>query len=457
MGDVVSVPGLQRADGLQTGRRRQKLADCRRICLSQSRAGQRWLGAAPEPGHQVRVANAEKPGKPEAPTAQSLFSRLTTPTKHPPTMQLAALATVKNRVVLGVPLAFNVRNADQTLLLARGHLLQSQEQLDALMTRGALVDLAELQSPREHILKAPRSQLAALWTQSMDAVAQAIRSSAKAGFTGALESATEPVLALIDRDPDLAIFQVLRQGAAADTQYGAKRSMHSAITSQLVALRMGWAPEDAERAFKVALTMNISMLELQGQLSRQNVAPTLEQRQALQTHPMRSVQMLELAGVTDSAWLQAVLQHHENENGTGYPSGRSDVSDLASLARRADVYTAKLSSRSNRDAMAADIAGRQIFMDDPGHPMTAALVKEFGIYPPGCHVRLASGELAIVVARGKTITTPIVACLSNPRGAPLPQPVRRDTSDRAYAVEAVVGERSVTVRPTLEQLLALPA
>ena len=127
-------------------------------------------------------------------------------------MQLAALATVKNRVVLGVPLPFNVRNADQTLLLARGHLLQSQEQLDALMARGALVDLAELQSPRELILKAPRAQLAALWSQSMDAVGLAIRNSAKPGFTGALESATEPVLALIDRDPDLAIFQVLRQG-----------------------------------------------------------------------------------------------------------------------------------------------------------------------------------------------------------------------------------------------------
>ena len=88
--------------------------------------------------------------------------------------------------------------------------------------------------------------------------------------------------------------------------------------------------------------------------------------------------------------------------------------------------------------------------------MTAALVKEFGIYPPGCHVRLMSGELAIVVARGSTITTPVVACLSNAQGTALPAPLRRDTAQRAYAVQAVVGERNVNVRPTLEQLLALP-
>ncbi|MDP3611705.1 MAG: hypothetical protein Q8R98_07630, partial [Rubrivivax sp.] len=79
---------------------------------------------------------------------------------------------------------------------------------------------------------------------------------------------------------------------------------------------------------------------------------------------------------------------------------------------------------------------------------------EFGIYPPGCHVRLASGELAVVVARGAAITAPVVACLSNARGAPLSAPVRRDTSDRKYAVAGVVGEASVYPRLPLDRLMA---
>ena len=133
------------------------------------------------------------------------------------------------------------------------------------------------------------------------------------------------------------------------------------------------------------------------------------------------------------------------------------MGDLASLARRADVYTSKLASRSNRDSLAADVAGRQMFMQDPGHPMTAALVKEFGVYPPGCYVRLSSGELAIVVARGPTVTTPVVACLTNARGAPLQTPLRRDTTDRAHAVLSVVGEGSVSIRMPVEQLLKLAA
>jgi hypothetical protein len=170
---------------------------------------------------------------------------------------------------------------------------------------------------------------------------------------------------------------------------------------------------------------------------------------------MRSVRMLELAGVADAAWLQAVLRHHEQEDGSGYPSGCSEVGDLASLARRADVYTSKLSARSTRDALAADIAGRQMFMQDPGHPMTAALVKEFGIYPPGCYVRLASGELAIVVQRGATITSPVVICLTDADGRTLREFERRGTSDAAHAVVAVVGERDIARPLPLDRLAAL--
>lgn len=369
-------------------------------------------------------------------------------------MPFAELSAVRHRLLIGAPLPFNVRNADHTLLLAKGHAVESQAQLDALFERGALVDIAELQSARDEILKAPRGMLPQLWTQAMSRLGDTLRDASAPSFREALADAAMPVQSLVERDPDLAIFQVLRQGAGADLEYGAQRSLQTAITSLLVALRLGWEPADAERAFKVALTMNLSMLELQGQLSRQNTPPTPEQRNQLQTHPMRSVRVLETAGIRDADWLRAVLQHHESEDGSGYPSGTTTVGQLASLVRRSDIYTSKLASRSSRDAMAADLAGRQMFMQDPGHPMTAALVKEFGIYPPGCHVRLASGELAVVVARGEIITAPIVACLTNARGMPLAEPMRRETTDKAHAVVGVVGERSVSARQPLDRLLA---
>ncbi|HZF79711.1 MAG TPA: HD domain-containing phosphohydrolase [Rubrivivax sp.] len=371
-------------------------------------------------------------------------------------MQLAQLSSVKHRVHLGAPLPFNVRDADKTLLLARGQRIQSGEQLEALFSRGALVDLAELQTAREEITKAPRGQLPRLWQRCLLQVSQTLLNpSPGQSLVNALEEAAQPLQTLIERDADLAIFQVLRQGGNADLAYGAQRSLQTAITALLVAQRLAWDDAQCELAFKVALTMNISMLALQGELARQTTPPRATQRDELRSHPMRSVQILQLAGVDDAEWLEAVLHHHENEDRSGYPSGCSNVSELASLARRADTYTSKLASRSTRDALAADLAGRQMFMQDPGHPMTAALVKEFGIYPAGCYVRLASGELAIVVQRGKSITAPVVACLTTPRGQCLSEPERRETSLPAHAVVAVVGEGSIRKPLPLDRLAAL--
>jgi HD-GYP domain-containing protein (c-di-GMP phosphodiesterase class II) len=375
-------------------------------------------------------------------------------TQHHP-MHFADLSTIQHRLRVGAPLPFNVRDADHTLLLARGRTIDSDEQLRALCRRGALVDIAELLSPRDEVRQASRADLPRLWTRGLARVADTLAAAGTDTFRAALDEATGPVQALIERDPELAIFHVLRQGANDDAAYGAQRSLQTAITGFLVAQRLGWDTEQCARLFKVALTMNLSMLELQGRLARQPTQLTPEQRQELQTHPMRSVRLLEHAGVTDEAWLTAVLCHHEQEDGSGYPAGRTDAGDLASLARRADVYTSKLAARSTREALAADVAGRQMFMQDPGHPFTAALVREFGIYPPGCYVRLASGEMGIVVQRGATITTPIVACLTSAAGVPLGKPERREIGAGSAAVAAVVGERQVRVQHPLDRLAAL--
>ena len=370
-------------------------------------------------------------------------------------MQFSQLSAVKHRVVLGEPLPFNIRNADHTLLLARGHMLGSREQMEALFERGALVDIAELRTPLAPVMDAPPEMLPALWGQCMDKVGQTLKASSQPGFGAALDDVSGPVMSLIERDSDLAIFQVLRQQGNAHTEYGTNHSLHAAIATCLVAQRLGWDAASTQTAFKAALTMNLAMLELQGQLASQATPVTAAQRQAIDAHPLGSVRMLELAGITDADWLRAVAEHHEVPDGSGYPKGLREVSEVASLVRRADVYTAKLSARKGRDSMAADQAGRTMFMQEPGHPMAAALAKEFGVYPPGCYVKLASGETAVVVKRGASVTTPLVAALTTPGGEALADPEARDTSKRETAIACVVNEKSVRTRLAPEKLMKL--
>ncbi len=370
-------------------------------------------------------------------------------------MQFSQLATVKHRLTVGVPLPFNVRDADQTLMLARGQIVASFEQMEALFKRGALVDMAELPPGRKEVADAARTALPKLWSQCMDRIGQTLQKSSQDGFAAALDDVSGPVLQLIQRDPDLAVFQVLQQGGTKNIEYGLTHSVHTAISSFLVAQRLGWDAAEVQRAFKVALTMNLGMLELQGVLATQTTALTAEQRRAIHEHPQVSVAMLKHAGIDDADWLRAVAQHHETTDGSGYPAGLREVCDLAALVRRADIYTAKLSPRNSREAMAADQAGRTMFMQDPGHPMSAALAKEFGVYPPGCFVKLASGETGVVVKRGLNVTAPWVAVLTTANGVALKEPLPRDTSKREYAVAAVLHEKSVSVRISPEKLMQM--
>lgn len=376
----------------------------------------------------------------------------------PSPVQYSPLSQFKHRVGLTAPLPFNIFDADRTLLLARGQRLENVEQMRALLRRGALVDIAELRDPAAEARLAKPQELPGLWNRSLQQLGETLRHAAgDEKFVDALDAATPTVVTLIERDRDLAIFQVLRQEGNARVQYGAQRSMHAAITALLVAQRLGWSADDAQRAFKVALTMNISMLELQGELAQQATPLSDEQRDAIRAHPDLSRLMLELSGVSDPEWLRAVAEHHEAPDGSGYPGGLRQISDTADLVRRADIYTAKLSPRGTRQALAADQAGRQMFMQDPGHPMTAALVKEFGVYPPGCYVRLESGECGLVVRRGPTVTTPVVAVMSTAGGNTLRQPLRRDTSIKGHAIQAVISGHMMQSGISPEMLVMLAA
>ena len=375
-------------------------------------------------------------------------------------MQYSPLSQVQQRVQLRAPLPFNVRDHDGTLLLARGHVIETTEQMQALFARGALVDLAELQrllNPTARVQQARPEELPGLWTQCLKELNDSLRNCAKEGFLDALQQTAPAVLALIERDKDLAIFQVLRQDGNVHVEYGVTHSTHAAITAYLVAQRLGWSADETQRAFKATLTMNLSMLELQGQLAVQTTPPTPEQRDAIKAHPHFSRLLLEISGVTDTDWLSAVANHHEKPDGSGYPAGLRDSGDLAALMQRADIYTAKLSPRVNRDAVAADKAGRMMFMQEPGHPMVSALVKAFGVYPPGCFVKLMSGETGLVIKRGATVMAPIVAVVSSPFGASLPRPLRRDTSQREYAIHSVLGSPSGAARVTPDTLMAVLA
>ncbi|HVK31279.1 MAG TPA: hypothetical protein VM845_02100 [Burkholderiaceae bacterium] len=201
--------------------------------------------------------------------------------------------------------------------------------------------------------------------------------------------------------------------------------------------------------------MNLPIIELQGRLATQGNKPTETQLERLRAHPGEAADLLAAAGVTDAEWLVAVRQHHERRDGSGYPTATRDVAPLAVALRQADVLLAKVSPRAGRAPLPIQQAHREMFAECGGDPFASALIKEFGIYPPGDFVLLKSGEMAVVVRRGPTATTPEVAAITDRKGMPVTSSVRRDTAKPEFAIAGPAPDKALALRVPPERLFGL--
>ena len=372
-------------------------------------------------------------------------------------MKLLPLSDLRDRLAPGQPLPWGVRDAAGRLLLGKGHPVASEETLAALLDRGVFVDAEEAAAERAAAAPAPAPPEAGpplaepatpfeRWDRLCANLGPLLMNPAEKRFLLRLREAAAHVHALSEANTDLLLFLILRQDHGRFETYGVTHALHVACVCSLLAQRLGWDRADQERVIGAALTMNLSMLELQGTLAAQAGPPTRRQREAIHEHPRQAVRLLRAAGLDDEPWLVAVEDHHERSGGGGYPRNRVEPGTMSQLLRLTDQFTAKHSARATRPALPAHVAARQFFIENPGDPLAALLIKEFGIYPPGCLVRLVSGELGIVVRRGRTAIAPVVATLTTSQGRALAAPLLRDTARSNFAIASSVPEPAARVR-----------
>ena len=369
-------------------------------------------------------------------------------------MELCPLTKVQHRIKFGSPLPFSIRDASAKLLLAKNQVVFDEHQLEALVDRGACVNIDELRGVGADIYGAPPELLPSLWRKCADMLSRVLAGMPAPGAPAALDEVARYLAALIERAPDLAIFLIVRPDHAAHTRYGVVRSLQAAAAAYLIALRLGWPAERCLTLVKAALTMNLGMLDLQERLSNQARLPDPNQRQTIMAHPAVSQARLRESGITDDEWLQAVAQHHEKPGGGGYPAGSTEVGEMANALRTVDVYTAKLAGRSGRDPLPPARAARDLLVVERGNPFALALITEFGVHPPGSLVRLHSGEVAVVVQRTADSAAPQVAVLTGRRGEPLVDPVQREASGRDHGIAGPAEAKGLRVRISPERLYA---
>jgi putative nucleotidyltransferase with HDIG domain len=128
--------------------------------------------------------------------------------------------------------------------------------------------------------------------------------------------------------------------------------------SQMIAKELRLGRHDVDRLNWAALLHDIGKLEVPAAILNKPGQPTPEEWQLIRSHPELGARLAAPLRAWLGEWTDAIGDHHERWDGTGYPNG--DAGDRISLAGRivavADVWDALTSDRAYRQAWDPDRA-----------------------------------------------------------------------------------------------------
>jgi HD-GYP domain-containing protein (c-di-GMP phosphodiesterase class II) len=177
------------------------------------------------------------------------------------------------------------------------------------------------------------------------------------------------------------------------------------------------------------------------------------ERDAIRAHPQMGYELLRALQPADILANTVALQHHERQDGQGYPRGlrgnnrihlsafdrdRGDIVLMAEIAAVADVYDALSSNRPHRPALPPDQVVATVRRIAGTH-LNRSIVEEFlrtlPVYPVGLQVYVYGprfGPFRGVVTRvhPQRLDRPIVRVFQNARGRDV-QPFEVDLADSA--------------------------
>ena len=397
----------------------------------------------------------------------------------------------RDKLSLGMSLSYTLRDEKGAILLAKGHRVETAQQLEGLRSRGKI--FVEIDESEEGIrammggiinlnqVGAPIKDFSKHLNLTLDAQAEEGLTGTFAERWGSLESKLGGLLASVGTTAhfekklyflDTCIQRQLTENSTGSqfllfnravthfTGYSVLHSLLCASVVHLLADIFKLTQEERRSLVCAALTMNVAMTRLQDSLTLQKNTVSPHQRQEIDAHADEGRKILANAGVTDPAWLDIVALHHTPLSGPEALSEWTPVQRMTKILQTVDRYTAAMSPRKSRSGRTAreSVVSVVVQAGTAKHDeVGTALVRILGVSPPGTFVKLANGETAVVLRRGVKPGEPYVASVLNRNDEPIAEPRPHDTVTPTFAVQSTVTATSVRVNLKIETMLrAIP-
>jgi len=288
----------------------------------------------------------------------------------------------------------------------------------------------------------PVEQLAAEREQAVEAIAK-LQAKVEAGVACGVDefrARVDPLLETLGSHPRQ--FTHLALLTRRHTDHLPGHAYTVAVLAMAVAAQLNWSKTQVREIGIAALLADLGMLLVPERIRTGTCELSEMDRSRVQRHPVHSLALLECVSDVDPALQLAVVQHHERENGTGYPHGarKARLSDYARVLGVCDTFAATTEPRSYRTnklpytAMEEMLrhANTRILWPDAAR----ALVQVAGLFPVGSYVKLTGNVTACVVrSHPKAMDRPVVQPV-DASGEPTGEPI--DLATMAKSEMAVI-------------------
>ncbi len=209
-------------------------------------------------------------------------------------------------------------------------------------------------------------------------------------------------------------------------------SVNCCVLATLVGVKMNYDQNTLIMLAIGALLHDIGFVEIPQMILRKPGALSDNEYEAVKKHPEYGYDIFKKSKLFSQRIGEIILQHHERNQGQGYPSGYKgkDVASLARILAVVDVYDALTSEKAYRDAYPVHEAiemmlswGEELFDLE----VLNIFLESVSAYPIGSLVLLNNNESGLVVDNSPGYSSqPVVRLLYKDGFTPHPSPFNLD-------------------------------
>ena len=190
-------------------------------------------------------------------------------------------------------------------------------------------------------------------------------------------------------------------GCASQEDYNYIQPVKTTTLSLIMGHRLGYSKADLANLGLAAILKDIGYITIPPELLHKPDLMSEKELLKIRQHPMIGYEILSQHNNTSGEVANAVLQHHERWDGSGYPYGLKgeDISRFSQIIAITDTFTALLSDRPGRRTYMPHETVEYVMAYSGEHfspDLIELFVRNVPCYASGLTIELNTGEMGII-------------------------------------------------------------